>query len=322
MSKKSVENKAGYLLLAKTGELSIRAAKAHEMLHACTLCPHRCRINRTTGSKGLCKTGSLAPVASFSPHFGEEEVLVGRHGSGTVFFGSCNLLCSFCQNHEISHHGETGSTLVSDTELADIFLSLQNTGCHNINLVTPTHCVPQIIGATLMATQRGLSIPLVYNSSGYETAETLGLLDGIIDIYMPDFKFWKNDTAARYTNAEDYGDRAREAVFMMHDQVGDLQENKEGLAVKGLLVRHLVMPGLTDEALAIIRFLSQEISANCAINLMDQYHPCNIIAPPIDIPLSTEEFHKVLEAADETGLHQLNEDPMMRLLKKLRFLQH
>jgi len=314
-------HKPGYLFLAQTGELAARAAKANEILLSCTLCPHRCRTNRAADEKtGICKTGKLAPVASFSPHFGEEESLVGQHGSGTVFFGSCNLLCTFCQNHEISHNGETGCQLVSNAELSTIFLNLQSQGCHNINLVTPTHCVPQIISATQEAVKQGLSIPLVYNSSGYETAETLALLDGIVDIYMPDFKFWNNKTAAQFTTARDYGDRAREAVKIMHSQVGDLQLNSDGLAVKGLLVRHLVMPGLTDETLEIIRFLSGEVSERCAVNLMDQYRPFNKVGPPIDAPLSAGEYQEILAAADKTDLYQLNADPMMRLLKKLRFL--
>ncbi len=317
--KKAASHKAGYLLLAQTGELAERAAKAEEILFDCTLCPHHCRVNRTADKKGICKTGALAPVASFSPHFGEEEPLVGQHGSGTVFFGSCNLLCTFCQNHEISYHGEADCQLLSNAELGDIFLKLQNLGCHNINLVTPTHCVPQIIGAVLEAAKHGLSIPLVYNSSGYESAETLGLLDGIIDIYMPDFKFWNNTTAAQFTAARDYGDRAREAVKIMYEQVGDLQID-DGLAVKGLLVRHLVMPGMTDDTLEIIRFLSRDISARCAVNLMDQYRPFNKVGPPINVALSAAEYQEILEAADETDLQQLNADPLMRLLKKLRFL--
>lgn len=310
-------SRASYLHLAESGLLATRREAALKNLHACTLCPHQCATNRYTDKKdGLCRTGRLAPVASYTAHFGEEAPLVGTNGSGTVFFGSCNLFCSFCQNHEISHHGESGSSLVTENKLAEIFIRLQDEGCHNINLVTPTHCVPQIIGAIEEASRQGLIVPIIYNNSGYETKETLDLLDGIIDIYLPDIKFWSNTTAARFTKSQDYGDRAREAVKQMYQQVGNLEIDKHGVAVKGLLVRHLVLPGLVEESLQIIKFLSQEIP-QCSVNLMDQYHPCNKVSAPLDKSLPPADFQRVIDAANKSELKQLNGNSLLSLLKKL-----
>ena len=217
-----------YLKLYGRKELSARTRKALDLLASCTLCPRQCRVNRLEGETGFCQTGRKAKVASFSPHFGEETPLVGRHGSGTLFISSCNLLCSFCQNYEISHLQE--GMEVSPKNMASMMIQLQKRGCHNINFVTPTHVVPQILEALPLAIEAGLSIPLVYNCGGYERKETLELLYKIVDIYMPDFKFWDPQWAQRYCDAPDYGEVAREAIREMHRQVGDLRINAGGVA--------------------------------------------------------------------------------------------
>ena len=213
-----------YLRTWQSGDLRVKADAAAAHLSDCTLCPRKCHIDRTQGQRGFCRTGTRAVVASFDPHFGEEEPLVGDHGSGTIFISHCNLLCNFCQNNDISHQG--WGRKVSDGELADMMLALQSSGCHNINFVTPSHVVPQILAALIIAAEQGLNIPLVYNSGGYDSLETLQILDGVIDIYMPDFKFWDSKIAEQTCQAPDYPQFAREALTEMHRQVGDLVLNK------------------------------------------------------------------------------------------------
>ena len=218
----------------------------------CRVCPRRCKVDRLSDEKGICQTGAKAVVSSYAPHFGEESPLVGSGGSGTIFFTHCNLLCLFCQNYEISHLGQGLETDAG--QLASMMVSLQRQGCHNINFVTPSHVVPQILAALPKAIEKGLTVPLVYNSSGYDSPETLKLLEGIIDIYMPDFKFWNRESAKRYAKAPDYPEVAQKAILEMHRQVGDLVMDDEGVAVKGLLVRHLVMPGGLEETREDIAF--------------------------------------------------------------------
>jgi len=236
----------------------------------CRLCPRNCLVARDTGHLGYCQAPRELVVASAGPHFGEESVLVGTGGSGTVFLAGCNLRCVFCQNHDLSHrvHGPRWST----NDLVYAMLQLQRTGCENINFVTPTHYAPQIAEAVLTAREHGLRVFIVYNCGGYESAETLRLLEGLIDIYMPDFKFWESDSARRYADAPDYPERAREAFHEMHRQVGDLVLDGD-IATRGLLVRHLVMPGATDEGRAILDFLAREISPRTFVNVMAQYRP-------------------------------------------------
>lgn len=250
-------------------ELQSRAEEAIHRLEHCEICPRRCGVNRIDGELGFCRTGRLAKVSSAGPHYGEEPPLVGYHGSGTIFFAGCNLACVFCQNYEISQL-DLGVEVTAE-RLAGIMMHLQLTGCHNINLVTPTHVVPQILEALVIASEMGLSIPLVYNSGGYDSVDTLRLLDGIVDIYMPDAKYGSDEMAMRYSNAPGYVGVMKAAIKEMHRQVGDLViEN--GIAVRGLLVRHLVLPDNLAGTEEVVRFIS-ELSKNTYINIMDQYRP-------------------------------------------------
>ncbi|RJX28491.1 MAG: radical SAM protein [Desulfurivibrio sp.] len=307
---------AGYLALQQAGELGKRIEQLSTILADCTLCPRRCQVNRPAGELGFCRTGKEAVVASYCPHFGEESCLVGVSGSGTIFFTNCNLGCVFCQNYSISHQGE--GIEVDSGQLAAIMLSLQKQGCHNINLVTPSHVVPQIVAALPAAIDKGLTLPLVYNSSGYDTVDTLRLLEGIVDIYMPDFKFWNSESARRFANAPDYPDRAREAISEMHRQVGNLQLDDQGLAVRGLLVRHLVMPGGLAETAEIMHFLAK-LSSQTFVNVMEQYRPLYKVNkyPPIDKPLAHAEYAQAVSLACQAGLTRLEQNGLLYLLKKM-----
>ena len=260
-----------YLELHRSGELGSRAAAALAELYHCRACPRDCGVDRTAGEVGLCNTGRHAIVSSAFPHFGEEDCLRGSRGSGTIFFSLCNLRCVFCQNWDISQRA-SGRELDAGL-IADLMLALQHGGCHNINLVTPEHVVPQVIEALVDAIERGLKLPVVYNTSAYDSLSSLRLLDGLIDIYMPDFKFWERATSRRLAKAKDYPERARAAIREMHRQVGDLRMGPDGLARRGLLVRHLVMPGQFDESEAIFRWLADEISPDTFLNIMGQYRP-------------------------------------------------
>ena len=308
--------KSGYLALHESGELEKRIGAARESLHCCTLCPRTCKVNRLEGELGICKTGKRMIVASYAPHFGEEEPLVGQGGSGTIFVSNCNLGCVFCQNYEISHVGD--GVRAESGQVAAIMVSLQKQGCHNINFVTPSHVVPQILEALPLAIAKGLTLPLVYNSSGYDSVETLKLLDGVVDIYMPDFKFWDKESAKRLAKAPDYPERARAAISEMFRQVGDLEIDQDGIAVRGLLVRHLVMPGGLAETGEIVRFLAG-LSKNTYVNIMDQYRPMGRAAefPPIDRPLDHDEYVEAVRLAREAGLHRLDEKDFAKMLHRL-----
>ncbi len=263
----------GYIELNKAGLLSERVKKAQEQLMECHLCPHECGVNRSIGV-GICRATDKAKVSSYGPHFGEESVLVGEKGSGTIFFSHCNLRCVFCQNHNISQSG-TG-TEITNEKLADIMLLLQNYyHCHNINLVTPTHYTAQILAALEMAVNKGLNLPLVYNCGGYEKVEILQLLDGIVDIYMPDFKYFSSEASKRYSDAEDYPHKAMEALKEMDCQGGALELDEAGLARRGLLVRHLMLPGGLPDTKKILRFIKNELSDGVLVNLMSQYYPAH-----------------------------------------------
>jgi putative pyruvate formate lyase activating enzyme len=288
------------------GTLNDRLNQALGLLKKCELCPRECNVDRLSGETGFCHTGRKARIASFHAHYGEEAPLVGRHGSGTIFISHCNLLCTFCQNFEISHLGEGRE--IEPENLAAMMLKLQEAGCHNINFVTPTHIVPQIIEGLLIAIEHDFNIPLVYNSGGYDKVETLKLLDGIIDIYMPDFKFWDSKWSAEFCNAEDYKDVAVEAIKEMHRQVGDLEISNDGIATKGLLVRHLVMPNGIADTEKIMTFLATEISPHTYVNVMDQYHPCGYAmeSSMINRRISPAEYQKALHAAGEAGLTRLD----------------
>ncbi len=280
--------------------------KAGEIMRDCTLCPRQCRVDRTSREKGYCRTGERPFVSSFAPHFGEECPLVGMYGSGTIFFGNCNLGCIFCQNYSISHLGEGEE--ISHERLADIMLSLQNSGCHNINLVTPTHQVPAILRALKKASDRGLKIPVVYNCGGYESEETLRILEGIVDIYMPDIKYADKKFSLKYSGAGDYPEIARHAVKEMHRQVGDLAMDERGVAKRGLLVRHLVLPEGIAGTEEVLKFIAEEISKDTYLNIMDQYHPCfkAFDNPPLDRRITKKEYSDALQYAIKTGLRRID----------------
>lgn len=297
---------ASYIALFENGLLNQRIKEALRLMEACTLCPRTCGVNRLRGEKGFCETGRRATVASYSPHFGEEAPLVGSHGSGTIFMSGCNLLCAFCQNYEISHLRE-GSE-VEPAQMAVMMVQLARMGCHNINIVTPTHVISQVLEAMPLAIAEGLTVPLVYNSGGYDRVETLRLLEGVFDIYMPDFKFWDNDMAVRFCRAPDYRQVAAEAVREMHRQVGDLVVDDHGVAVRGLLVRHLVMPNNLAGTDSIARFLAEEISPNTYVNVMDQYRPCGSARsdPLINRRITALEFKEATKEAETAGLQRLD----------------
>lgn len=308
-----------YLEADQTGLLQEKIVQAENELENCTLCPRRCGVNRQAGERGYCGIGALAEVASYGPHFGEESVLVGDKGSGTIFFCGCNLLCRFCQNYEISHCLKGECTAVNEHELAAIMLELQAKGCHNINLVTPSHVVPQILAALPHVIAGGLHIPLVYNCGGYESVETLHLLEGLVDIYMPDVKFWHKDSAVQCAKAPDYRQRVQESLLEMQRQVGDLWVNSEGVAERGLLVRHLLMPGGMEESTAIFKYLAEHISKNCYLNIMDQYRPCGkaLVIPGLEKTITVEQYQQAIKSAEENGLTRLDQRDPLLLYEKL-----
>jgi putative pyruvate formate lyase activating enzyme len=299
--------KAVYLIAQEKGLLADLVSRAETRLRQCSLCPRRCGVDRTAGERGFCRSGALPEISSYGPHFGEERPLVGRYGSGTIFMTHCNLGCIFCQNYEISRLGE--GYPVSLEQFADIMVRLQQAGCHNINLVSPSHFAAQILQALPLAVEKGLTVPLVYNTGGYDAVETLQLLDGVFDIYMPDFKYTRGDIAERYSQAADYPEVVRAALKEMHRQVGDLELDEEGIALRGLLVRHLVLPDGMAGTREAMRFLTTEISKNTYVNIMDQYRPCGNLIPP-DSPLgrriTRQEFQEAVRLAREEGLRRID----------------
>ena len=295
-----------YVKLMESGELKRRTEKAVRQLAECRLCPHECGVNRLDDEKGFCRIGRKAIVATYGAHFGEEPPITGRNGSGTVFFSGCNMRCLYCQNYEISH-GLEGSEAEREF-LAFAFLYLQEGGCHNINLVTPSHVVPQILEGLLIAAEEGLTIPIVYNCGGYDSLSTLRLLDGIVDIYMPDMKYADDKTAFELSRVKDYWRLSRQAVKEMFRQVGRLTTDREsGAAARGLLIRHLVLPGGLSNTREICRFIAEELSADTVVNIMDQYRPCGQAArhPPLDRRITREEYGRALKWAEEAGLTDL-----------------
>ncbi len=294
-----------YLTLAETGELAARAATAWQHMEDCDLCARYCHVDRTATIKGaICRTGNRAIVHGHGPHHGEEDPLRGNLGSGTIFFSWCNLRCVYCQNWDISQKG-LGRKVEPD-ELAGIMLDLQAQGCHNINFVTPSHVVAQIITAVEIATHRGLRLPLVYNTGGYDSLEALRLLDGIIDIYMPDLKYGDSDAARRYSHVRDYAEVNRAAVREMHRQVGDLVVDEQGIAKRGLLVRHLVLPNDAAGTERVLEFLAREISAATYVNIMDQYRPCYRAHEHelLDRTITRREYAAARATAAACGLHR------------------
>jgi len=298
-----------YLTLLPSGELARRAQTALDALADCALCGRGCHADRRQAPppKSFCRTGRYARVSSALPHHGEEECLRGWGGSGTIFFSHCNLRCVFCQNFDISWLGE--GRLVEAGELAALMLRLQELGCHNINFVTPSHVVPQILEALLAAAAEGLRLPLVYNTGAYDRVDTLRLLEGIVDIYMPDLKFWEPQSSGLLLHAPDYCQVACAAIKEMHRQVGDLLIDERGLARRGLLVRHLVMPGGLAETRQIMRFLAREVSPDTFVNVMPQYHPAGHAAkhPTINRRITTAEYREALAIARQEGLRRLDQ---------------
>ena len=260
-----------YIDLYEKGELQKRIQLLMEMLKECRLCPRQCRVNRLDGEVGYCGAGSELMISSAFPHFGEESPLVGYHGSGTIFLTHCNLRCIFCQNYDISHLGR--GECITRSDMARVMRRLQEAGCYNINFVTPTHYAPQIVASLPEAINMGLRLPIVYNCSGYESIEIIQLLEGVVDIYMPDAKYMDEKHSKRFSNAPDYPEVIKKVLKEMHRQVGDLSTNSRGIAERGLLIRHLVMPGGVASSEAVLRFIAEEISAHSYINIMDQYRP-------------------------------------------------
>lgn len=303
-----------YLRLQENGELSRRIETLWEKLKSCDVCPHRCKVNRLQDQEGKCRTGKKAMVSSFGPHFGEESPLVGRYGSGTIFLTNCNLSCIFCQNYDISHLGQ--GCEAGEEKIAELMLSLQNMGCHNINFVTPTHAVPQIVRALSYAVEQGLNVPLVYNTGGYDSVSTLELLDGIFDIYMPDLKYSDDKIAQRYCIAKDYAKVARDAIKEMHRQVGDLVIDERGIALRGLLIRHLILPEDLAGTYDAMKFIAEELSKNTYVNIMDQYRPCYRANehPPLNRRITKDEFARAVKTARGFGIERLDGPRGYRLL--------
>ena len=297
---------AAYLELYHNGKLAERVEAARALLKNCQVCPRHCGINRLADETGKCHTGKLAVVSSYGPHFGEEAPLVGKYGSGTIFFTNCNLKCLSCQNYSISQLGD--GTEVTKEELARMMLALQARGCHNINFVSPTHVVPQILEGLEIAINLGLRLPLVYNSGGYDSAETLDILDGIVDIYMPDMKYSDEKIAEELSGIKNYPTINQAALTEMHRQVGDLQIDEDGIAVRGLLIRHLVLPHGLAGTKEIMKFIAEDISLNSYVNVMAQYHPCYkaFQIPQLARPLSKQEFLEAIELAKRAGLNRMD----------------
>jgi putative pyruvate formate lyase activating enzyme len=296
-----------YQKLAAAGELNRRAKQAREILADCRLCPRQCGVNRQKGELGFCRAPAEVVVYSSHPHFGEERSLVGTGGSGTIFFSNCNLRCVFCQNWPIAHEGH--GQAVSDRSLAEMMLRLQKIGCHNINLVTPTHVMPNILNAVSIACGQGLRLPLVYNTSGYERLEMLKILDGVVDIYLPDLKYMDADKAARYSaGADDYPISARQAILEMHRQVGLHRVDRRGVAQGGLMIRHLVMPNGVAGTHAFVRWVADNLPRGTYVNIMHQYH---VDYKAFDYPeiwraITADEFLEAMDWADKYGLTHLD----------------
>jgi putative pyruvate formate lyase activating enzyme len=303
---------ASYLTLSRSGELARRAERAVARLTLCDLCPRRCRVDRARGALGACRTAARARVASAGPHFGEEAPLVGGGGSGAIFFSCCNLRCIFCQNADISRLGSGDEVTAED--LARTMLDLQARGCENINLVSPSHVIAQVLQALVLASEGGLRLPLVYNSGGYDSVDALALLEGVVDIYMPDMKYADRRVGSRLSGVGDYPARNREAVREMHRQVGDLQLDAGGVARRGLLVRHLVLPSGLGGTKAVAEFLARQISRNTYLNLMDQYRSeyQAYRAPEIDRRPTAEELREARDVVRAAGLWRLDGSPEAR----------
>lgn len=294
--------KPNYVKLLHNGLLSKKVKEAQKHITNCELCPHKCGVNRIN-EIGRCRASHRATVSSYGPHLGEESVLVGDKGSGTIFFAHCNMSCVFCQNYEISIYGE-GNT-VSNEALSNMMLSLQNDyACHNINLVTPTHFIPNILEAIYLAAEKGLELPILYNTSGYENVDTLKILDGVVDIYLPDFKYSSTESGERYSKVADYPINAKKALKEMDKQVGGLKTDHRNIAYRGLLIRHLMLPGGLEDTKEVLDFIKDELSSDVLVNLMDQYTPCYKAFEYKEIAkrLDSSEYEQAYEYAKQLGL--------------------
>ena len=302
-----METNPAYLDLHQASVLEERAKKLAESLESCDLCPRNCGVNRLKGETGVCGVGREAWVTSHGPHFGEENPLRGWKGSGTIFFSGCNLNCLYCQNSDISQH--LSGVKVSTETLANMMLELENRGCHNINLVSPTHVAAQILQAIAYAVNVGLRLPIVVNTGGYDSISTLRMLDGIVDIYMPDMKYSKAEVGSKYSNIPEYPEMNQKAVLEMHRQVGDLKLDSRGIAERGLLVRHLVLPGNLAGSKEILEFLADKVSLNTYINIMDQYRPAYqaYLHPELNRRITRTEYQEVLDLAKNLGLERLDQ---------------
>lgn len=295
-----------YIAAEKSGTLAAREKALKAIYEECRLCPRKCGVNRMKAEQGVCRSIARAKVFSVHPHFGEEPELVGRGGSGTIFFSNCNLLCEYCQNWQINHRGD--GSMVSEDELARMMIAIQERGCHNVNLVTPTHIVPSIVGALRKAIARGLRVPLVYNCGGYEPVEVIRLLDGIVDIYLPDFKYADPALSAKYSpGAEDYPQRAMEAIEEMHRQVGHVATGEQGVALRGLMIRHLVLPENIAGTDRFVRFVAERLGAGVYVNLMAQYRPEHRARryPELSRRITSEEYRRAIAWARQAGLKNL-----------------
>ena len=303
---KSMESQPAYIKLLKDGELKIRARLLQDHLKSCDLCPRACGVNRFQGEIGVCGVGKLAWVTSYGPHFGEEDPLRGWKGSGTIFFSGCNMNCIFCQNADISQ--TLSGEMITPERLAHMMLELENRGCHNINLVSPTHVSSQILQAVYLAAQLGLRLPIVYNSGGYDSVKILELLDGVIDIYMPDMKYSDSKKGEKYSGVPNYPTANQLAVLEMHRQVGDLELTDRGVASRGLLVRHLVLPDDLAGSSEILNFLAEKISKNTYLNIMDQYHPAYQANRHSDLNrrITEDEYQFVLSEAKRLGINRID----------------
>jgi putative pyruvate formate lyase activating enzyme len=302
-----MKRQPSYVNLLESGELQKRVRQALTRLAPCRVCPRSCEVDRLEGQLGVCQTGRCARVSSYGPHMGEEDPLRGRLGSGTIFFNRCNLTCLYCQNADISQR--TGGREVTPGELAEIMLQLQEQGCHNINLVSPSHIIPQILEGVYEAARGGLTLPLVYNTGGYDDLEMLKILDGVVDIYMPDMKYADPQVGEKYSGVKDYPQVNQSAVKEMHRQVGDLVLDERGIAGRGLLIRHLVLPHGLAGTSQILRFLAEEISTNTYLNLMDQYRPAYRAHQDQELSrrIRPKEYREALEEAHRLGLNRLDE---------------
>ena len=296
--------KPSYIELFESKRLIRVYEKLLSLLESCKLCPRGCKVNRLRGEKGFCSIGKEAVVSSFFAHFGEEKELVGRYGSGTIFFAGCNLKCIYCQNYQISILGE--GTPTQAEQLSKMMLYLQDIGCHNINFVTPTHVLPQIIESLLLAIPQGLRIPLVYNCGGYESLEVIRLIEGVFDIYMPDVKYFSPEVSWKYSHVRDYWQVCTQVLKEMYAQVGNLKTDAQGIASRGLIIRHLVLPNLIEESFKILEFISHHISPDCYVNIMPQYRPCFKAFEDelINRRITLQEYSKVIKYALRLGLRR------------------